>query len=58
MDRRDLRSVLRLFAEIASSMNHDESASAPDHRGAAQSGAGCLPLGDDETWEEPSTAAQ
>jgi hypothetical protein len=31
VDGQDLRSVLRLFAEIASSVDRDEGARAPDH---------------------------
>lgn len=43
MDRRDLRSVLRLFAEIASTANEDEGAPAPDCEGAAQGGEESVP---------------
>lgn len=43
MDRQDLRSVLRLFAEIASTANEDEGAPAPDCEGAAQGDEASLP---------------
>jgi hypothetical protein len=53
MDRRDLRSVLRLFAEIASSVN-DEGAPAPDYEGAAQGGEECLSALDGDALARPT----
>ena len=38
VDGQDLRSVLRLFGEIASSVGHDEGARAPDRHDLEQSG--------------------
>jgi hypothetical protein len=51
MERQDLRSVLRLFAEIASSMNPEEGSRAPDDVGA---GRELLPETGGESWV-PST---
>lgn len=52
MERQDLRSVLRLFAEIASSMNPEEGERAPDD---AEAGPELLPETGAESWA-PSTA--
>jgi hypothetical protein len=38
VDSQDLRSVLRLFAEVASSVDHDEGAHAPDCHDPEQGG--------------------
>jgi hypothetical protein len=52
MDRRDLHSVLRLFAEIASSMNQEENARGPHYPGDAQDDGGSQPPGDGRTWRQ------
>jgi hypothetical protein len=52
MDRRDLHSVLRLFAEIASSMSQEGNARAPHFPGGARDDEGSQPLGDGETWRQ------
>jgi hypothetical protein len=51
VDRQDLRSVLRFFAEVASSMKHEESAVASDHPEAEQGGESRLPEQGNESWE-------
>jgi hypothetical protein len=56
VDRQDLRSVLRFFAEVASSMKQEESAVTSDHLQAGQGGEGCLPEQVSESWA--SSAAQ
>jgi hypothetical protein len=56
VDRQDLRSVLRFFAEVASSMKHEESAVASDHPGAGQGDDSRLPEQGNEAWA--SSAAQ
>jgi hypothetical protein len=38
VDGRDLRSVLRLFAEVASSVDYDEGVRAPDRHDPVQGG--------------------
>jgi hypothetical protein len=52
VERQDLRSVLRLFAEIASSMQQEESVLAPDAKGEAED---CLQQPEEESWA-PSSA--
>ena len=51
MDRRDLHSVLRLFAEIASSMNQQENPGAPCHARDGCEDQGYQPLVDDRPWQ-------
>lgn len=47
MERQDLRSVLSLFAEIASSMQQDQSSGAPD---VVEAGEDLLPGTGEESW--------
>jgi hypothetical protein len=56
VDRQDLRSVLRFFAEVASSMKQEESAVTSDHAVAGQGGESCLPDQGKALWA--SSAAQ
>jgi len=55
VDRQDLRSVLRFFAEVASSMKQEESAVASDHPEAGRGGEDRLPEQGNEAWV-PSAA--
>jgi hypothetical protein len=56
VDRQDLRTVLRLFAEIASSMKREESAVTSDLSDTGQGGESRLPEQGNESWA--SSAAQ
>jgi hypothetical protein len=47
VERQDLRSVLRLFAELASRVNEEERSDMQD--GAAE-GADLAPRSDDQSW--------
>ena len=56
MERQDLRSVLRLFAEIASSMQQDQASGAPDEVEAGEDlGEDLLPGTGEDSWA-PSIA--
>jgi hypothetical protein len=47
VERQDLRSVLRLFAEIASRVNEEERSDMQDD---AEGGADLAPRSDDQSW--------